>query len=289
MSLTRSLAPILLIAALSGSASPARCQEEEQPAAPADEEQKDVAGSKDHPLASRLPGYLIGEYTTKDFDTLAVYGPDGKELTVEGKRTTIYYVIKEGQQAASCLQIIRNYQNAFKKLGGALVYQDPDSTLASLKLVKGGQEAWLYLACWSGGEQYTLEILEKQEMKQDVTSEWKQTLDRDGRLTLHINFDTAKATLRPDAQPTIAQIIALLQGAPDLKLSIEGHTDSVGDPKSNKALSESRAKTVMDAVVRGGIDAARLSAAGYGQEKPVADNSTEEGRAKNRRVELVKK
>ncbi|NJN63855.1 MAG: OmpA family protein [Acidobacteria bacterium] len=68
-----------------------------------------------------------------------------------------------------------------------------------------------------------------------------------------------------------------------------GHTDNVGQPAPNKALSEKRAQSVMAAVIAGGIDAKRLSAAGFGQERPVADNRTEEGRAKNRRVELVKK
>jgi outer membrane protein OmpA-like peptidoglycan-associated protein len=70
---------------------------------------------------------------------------------------------------------------------------------------------------------------------------------------------------------------------------VEGHTDNVGNPKSNKTLSDERAKSVVAAIVSQGIDTKRLSAAGYGQDKPIADNKTEEGKAKNRRVELVKK
>jgi outer membrane protein OmpA-like peptidoglycan-associated protein len=84
-------------------------------------------------------------------------------------------------------------------------------------------------------------------------------------------------------------IATLLKSNPTLKLGVEGHTDNVGDAASNKKLSEARAKSVTAAIVASGVDAARLSAAGFGQEKPVADNRTEEGRAKNRRVELVKK
>ncbi|MGH8236936.1 MAG: OmpA family protein [Steroidobacteraceae bacterium] len=76
---------------------------------------------------------------------------------------------------------------------------------------------------------------------------------------------------------------------PTLQLGIEGHTDNVGDAASNKKLSEARAKSVTAAIVASGVETARLSAAGFGQDKPVADNRTEEGRAKNRRVELVKK
>jgi outer membrane protein OmpA-like peptidoglycan-associated protein len=80
-----------------------------------------------------------------------------------------------------------------------------------------------------------------------------------------------------------------MKNSPDLKLSVEGHTDNVGNPKANKTLSEARAKSVIAEIVKQGIDATRLSAAGFGQDKPIADNKTEEGKAKNRRVELVKK
>jgi outer membrane protein OmpA-like peptidoglycan-associated protein len=80
-----------------------------------------------------------------------------------------------------------------------------------------------------------------------------------------------------------------MKANPGLKLSVEGHTDNAGGAEANKALSLARASSVAKAVVAGGIDAARLSATGFGQERPVADNRSEEGRAKNRRVELVRK
>jgi outer membrane protein OmpA-like peptidoglycan-associated protein len=116
-----------------------------------------------------------------------------------------------------------------------------------------------------------------------------EALSKDGFMALYINFDTGKAEIKPESQGTVAQIVALLNGHADLKLSIEGHTDNVGTPAANKTLSEQRAQAVMAAVVKGGIDASRLSAAGWGQEKPVADNRSEDGRSKNRRVEIVKK
>jgi len=76
--------------------------------------------------------------------------------------------------------------------------------------------------------------------------------------------------------------------AKDIKLSIEGHTDSDGSSESNLKLSEQRAKAVVDAIVKGGIGKSRLSSTGFGEEKPIADNNTEEGKAKNRRVEFIK-
>lgn len=84
-------------------------------------------------------------------------------------------------------------------------------------------------------------------------------------------------------------IVELLQSTPLLKLSIEGHTDNSGTPASNKLLSENRAKAVIAALVASAINASRLTAAGFGQDRPVANNSSDEARAKNRRVELVRR
>jgi len=80
-----------------------------------------------------------------------------------------------------------------------------------------------------------------------------------------------------------------MKAEPEMKVSIEGHTDNTGDPAANKKLSERRAKAVQESLVAKGIAAARLSSRGWGQEKPVADNRSEEGKAKNRRVEIIKK
>ena len=102
-------------------------------------------------------------------------------------------------------------------------------------------------------------------------------------------FATSKADILPESNAVVAQMIALLKENPGLKVSIEGHTDNSGDAKANKGLSERRAQAVLAALKTAGIPAGRLSAAGWGSEKPVADNGTAEGKAQNRRVELVKK
>jgi outer membrane protein OmpA-like peptidoglycan-associated protein len=114
-------------------------------------------------------------------------------------------------------------------------------------------------------------------------------LDKQGFIALDIHFDTAKAVIKPESQPTVDQIVALLKSNPKLKISVEGHTDNVGTLQSNQVLSEARAAAVVEAIVKQGVDRARLASAGFGQSTPVADNRTEEGRAKNRRVELVRK
>ncbi|MFY2764670.1 OmpA family protein [Arenimonas sp. MALMAid1274] len=125
-----------------------------------------------------------------------------------------------------------------------------------------------------------------------VTSDaMAKALADDGRIALYgIQFDTNKSALRAESRDTIAQIAKLLAAQPDLKLDVVGHTDNVGDAASNLKLSQRRADAVVTSLVEDhGIDEARLTGRGEGLGKPIADNATEEGRAKNRRVELVKR
>ncbi|AHJ96013.1 Outer membrane protein [Hymenobacter swuensis DY53] len=86
----------------------------------------------------------------------------------------------------------------------------------------------------------------------------------------------------------MAEVLALLRQNPQLRLAVQGHTDNVGTAARNQQLSDDRASAVVTELTQAGIAAGRLQTAGFGQTKPLADNSTEEGRAKNRRVELVK-
>jgi outer membrane protein OmpA-like peptidoglycan-associated protein len=127
-------------------------------------------------------------------------------------------------------------------------------------------------------------------MTQEITANlmWEK-LQKEGFISLQINFDTNKAVIKPESLPLIKQIVDLMKGQPSLKVSIEGHTDNQGTAAANKVLSLDRAKAVAAAVAAEGVKADRMSAVGWGQEKPIADNRTEDGRAINRRVELVKK
>jgi OmpA-OmpF porin, OOP family len=113
-------------------------------------------------------------------------------------------------------------------------------------------------------------------------------LEQAGHVALYIHFDTAKTEITLESLPAIAEIVTMMREKPDMRLLVEGHTDSVGTPENNKALSEGRARAVRDALIDGGIAADRLAAVGRGQERPLADNAAESGRAKNRRVELVR-
>jgi len=100
-------------------------------------------------------------------------------------------------------------------------------------------------------------------------------------------FDTGKYTLKTGTQISLAKVAGILQAYPGLKLQVEGYTDSVGGDEYNQKLSENRADAVRDFLLTQGVQQANITATGYGKSKPVADNATAQGRAQNRRVNLV--
>jgi outer membrane protein OmpA-like peptidoglycan-associated protein len=103
-----------------------------------------------------------------------------------------------------------------------------------------------------------------------------------------ITFDVGKSTIQPESMGEIMRFVTLMKENPDLKFSVEGHTDNTGSAPANQTLSEARSQAVVDKLVENGIARDRFKAAGKGQTAPIADNSTDEGKAKNRRVEFVK-
>ena len=111
----------------------------------------------------------------------------------------------------------------------------------------------------------------------------------DGKfITYGITFDVGKSTIKPESMGEINRIVQLMNENPSLRFSVEGHTDSTGNATSNQTLSEQRAQAIVAKLVEMGIAKDRLTAVGKGQNNPISDNSTDEGRAKNRRVEFVK-
>ena len=273
---------------------PAMGQDEEPSAAQEESKPKDI------PYLSGMPDFEITENEDIEFDSYQFF--DGKNIVpVEGRLYKRTYALKDGAPGVSELQIRRNYISALKSMGAAILYEgrcedfnDTRSmgTLVWGKVVRNSDELWVEVYPQGGGSgaSYSLAVLLKETMKQDVTAnDMFKALNTDGHIALYINFDVNKSTIRPDSRSIIAQIVAMLKANPDLQISIEGHTDNTGTAQRNKTLSEQRAQAVRDAITAENIDAARLATVGWGQEKPVADNKSEDGRAKNRRVELVKK
>ncbi|MFI5181036.1 MAG: OmpA family protein [Thermoanaerobaculia bacterium] len=248
--------------------------------------ESDAPGCKDV-FVTRLAGFVISSCEVKQFDAFVFAEGYPGETRVEGRIVQNNYSAPDEAHPLAPLQVRKNYENTLKQAGWTVVYADPDTLVE--KLTRDGQERWLQLQ-GNGGSYYSLVLGQSGAMEQSVTTAdgMLAQLNKEGHVALQINFDSGKATIRPDSKEIVAQIVALLKGNPALRLSVEGHTDNVDSTESNKALSEARAKAVVAALVARGIVAERLRAAGFGPERPMADNATADGRAKNRRVELVK-
>ncbi len=220
----------------------------------------------------------------------------------------------EAARPYSALEFQRNYEQAITALGGVKV-AGPLSTSAFMSNLEGrpapGAECWQH-ECDSnfylirqGGKEYWIQVgtgaiplhgyvtvAERQAMAQSFSfltaDALMAALDANGRVPVYIEFDVDRATLRPDARPAVDEIIKLMRDHPDLRLSVEGHTDNTGTPERNRVLSQERAATVQAALVAAGINTNRLRTAGFGSDRPLANGATDADRARNRRVELVR-
>ncbi len=223
--------------------------------------QTDKAGCKDHPLFTRMPGFYLHSCKTQDFERFEFFVEKGKKIErvkVEGKKTELQYQIKKGEKMPSGTEMVRNHQNALKAVGGEVLWEKQNSGYqTTLRLKKGGQEAWVDVHPYSMS--YNLTIVEVASMEQKISSSaMLEALNKDGFIALDIHFDTSKATIKEESHPQVAEIAAMLKTNPKLKVSVEGHTDNTGTPEGNRKLSDERAKSVKAALVAAGIEATRL-------------------------------
>jgi OmpA-OmpF porin, OOP family len=282
---------------------------------------QDAEGSKDDPLISRYPGSTINEYRQKAFDeyqlplSSVAEGKYGKTQHLEGKVTAFYYTTPEGRSA---LEVYRNYESALKNGGFQTLFTCAktcgdapppnsfplddafgnygDARYLAAKLPRDAGD--VYVALWVYDSSFDIKsflaVVEVKPMESGLVTVNAASLASDITRTGHasvygIYFDSGKADVKPESDATLKEIVKLLQQDPKLKLYVVGHTDNVGTLASNMDLSRRRGDAVVTALTTTyKVVAARLSAAGDGPTAPVASNDTEEGRAKNRRVELVK-
>lgn len=259
-------------------------------------------------------------YTSKSFGTVSKdfarfpFWTKGEPRWVEGRFFGATFAPESGKEMSE-FEVKKNFEALIRQMGGVKVSEEriPSDTVKSwgdeitIGFIDGLGDVynnpattyvvrrndgniWVHLVTYSAGGAYLVgkEKAFAQTAQLLPASELKQQLDSAGKVALQVNFATDKTDILPDSLAQIDQVVQLLKDDSALKLAVNGHTDNTGDATHNQKLSEGRANAVMVAIVAQGIDAARLSAKGFGQDQPVADNTTEEGKAKNRRVELVK-
>ena len=249
---------------------------------------QDAEGCKDSPMIQRMPGSAIQTCEHLEFDSVEMpvgKNADGDPVTknIEGEKWNWSFTTREG---LSDVQVYRNFLNALQNANWTIDFQSPNGQITAHK----GSD-YLFLDNMNAGFYYQT-IVHLKEMQQEVTADaaaLDSAINQDGHVAVYgIHFDTGKADILPDSQSTLNEIVKLMQQDAALRLRIEGHTDNQGNASANQTLSEKRAQSVVAWLTAHGVPAARLTAKGFGQTKPVADNSTEDGRAKNRRVELAK-
>jgi len=257
------------------------------------------AEGKDHPVIKPVPGSTAFYPKYKKFDAYTFrYTENGKKIEkkVKGEywQFEYKYLLENGKtdDSVSALETIENFKQAAIEKDGEIL-KEIDSELIFTLLLPDGRKLWARVYCngWTG--LYQLYIVEEKGFKKKLTfgaEEIKKQLDEKGHVAIYgILFDVDKASLKPESKESLQEIVKLMQNYPGLKIEIQGHTDNQGSVDYNKDLSQRRAQTVKTYLIASGIDDSRLAATGYGFSQPVASNDTQEGRSKNRRVELVKK
>lgn len=251
----------------------------------------DKRGCTDHPLfPTRMPGYYIADCQVREFDAYDFFVAKGPKHREEGKLTLIVYQLERGQSDQSPLAMVRNYENALTKIGGTVAGSDPKRWMNG-NVVVDGRESWVQAE--KGLAKIWLRVVEKVPMKQHIVAD-AAAFAKDLRATGHVAvygilFDTGKSVVKPESKPALDEVAKLLKADAGLKLWVVGHTDSVGRVDDNMRLAQARAEAVAAELAGAhGVAAGRLAGFGVGPLAPVAGNDTEEGRARNRRVELVR-
>jgi outer membrane protein OmpA-like peptidoglycan-associated protein len=279
--------------------------------------------AQDHPLVTAYPGSSLKEREVKQFGEFDLpTGPwkgatPSSQLHLEGKLTRLSYLFPVDR---STLEVARNYESALKQAGfqilfsckqlecgngsierwglrGMQAHPTKEVRYLAAKLARPEGDAYVAVHVEQTGKgswdhPYYIVVIETKPMQQGMVTVNAAALAGDISNTGHaalygIYFDTGKADLKPESQPALAEVVKLLQANNALKIHVVGHTDNVGSAQPNMDLSRRRAGAVVAELEQRGIAAARLHPEGLGPYAPIATNRTDEGRGKNRRVELV--
>jgi outer membrane protein OmpA-like peptidoglycan-associated protein len=251
----------------------------------------------------------------RKFDKL-FFAIDGKMVPLEG-RVWKSFLFADKDQEFSLPFVEKSYDQAILDAGGVKIFDGTISkeeydrfspsapylgedasigyTSENIKtyLIKRSDQGNIYIQLSGTNASGKINVLQEEGFRQTIkllkAEEITKELSEKGKVVMYINFDTDKATLKPDGKQAVDEIAKALKTNKDLALQVNGHTDNTGDAQKNLILSKNRSKAVVDALIGMEIEKSRLTSNGFGAENPIADNSTEEGKSKNRRVELIKK
>lgn len=257
---------------------------------------------KEHPVIRPYPGAVLlkdsseyQEYSTCEMPCLD-NGKNQVRKSVGGEYWQLYYETQDAggarNEEVSVVDFLENYKAAALEKGGKVQFEDAHNGFLTFTLPReDGGTTWCYVEASPG--LYGLWIVDEKAFEKKLTfsaEEMKKALDAQGHVAVYgILFDTDKAFLKPESVVTLQEIVRLMLQNPTLSVEVQGHTDDQGADEHNMTLSDNRAKTVCQYLALFGIAADRMTPRGYGETTPVAPNDTEDGRARNRRVELVRR
>lgn len=286
----------------------------------------DIEGSSDHPWLTRFPGSQIVQWEVKPFDEVIWLGEKYRESNIrvryrevqaEGRTTRITYLIP-GEH--STLEIARSYERGLERAGFEVQFECLEDDCASIRkyldlygerpigngerfysenrrsLVASRGQDFVFLFVYQNGQRDLVARLRVVEGEQELPAEIRVNADRiseelqqSGSIAVYdILFDVNEANVKASSIPAIGEIARFLNSNPDAGLYVVGHTDNTGSYEHNLDLSHRRAESVVKILVSEfDVIPNRLKAAGVGPIAPIAANSTEQGRAQNRRVQLV--
>ncbi|MCF6185759.1 MAG: OmpA family protein [Bacteroidales bacterium] len=287
----------------------------------------DIEGAKDYPLVSRFKGSVIEWYQVRNFDRYFILSVKDNKISnyeIDGKITRIQYSVSKEH---SIFEIYKSYENSLKNSGFKILttlndkncgvnlqeqlYNDEFNGLNKLPraALNPGDDEFYYLAAKKNTDKkdifivvytalergnllVTFDAVEVQSMDKGLVSvkDMETDLSKKGHIAIYdIHFDTGKSEIKPESANALKNIAEYLNANSDKKYLIVGHTDNTGNFDANIKLSQERANAVMNELIsKYNVKTEQLKAYGDGSTAPVASNSTDKGKAKNRRVEIVK-
>lgn len=262
----------------------------------ANAQKESIEKCKDLPMFERMENFDI-ERCRENLEAYEFMINDNDFHTIEGKVTEIIYSFngENGARKPNISQVIKHYENATENFTGIRVYPNSSDygsqTAATFYYIKDSIECWLGIYDLDNDpvSEYKFVLLTRKSTQDEVTSKQiYDAIDSGNSIPLYINFQSWHAGIKTESLVVVEELCKMLMSNPSLKIIIEGHTDSEGDKIVNQILSDRRAMSVKHALMVKGIALDRMKVVGYGETRPIGDNSTEEGKAKNRRVEIKK-